>query len=273
MTAAAAGQRYALDNHHGAAAAHHRALAELLDPFTTSRITGLCDMSAVDRCLEVGAGGGSIAGWLADRVAPHGEVVACDLKPEQLPPHPRLRPVAHDLSGDDPLLSEVAGAGFDLVVARLTLAHLPRRRTILRRLAGLLAEGGVLLVEDWTALRDDVVVAAPSRRTAELYQRYQHAASSVFDAAGADRTWGRRLHTAMCEEGLTAVETVIHGRYWTGGSAGLRLVGAVAAQLRPRLLAAGMRESELDQLAELLHDPELVVHGHPLYSTSGKRFH
>ena len=31
------------------------------------------------RCLEVGAGGGSIAAWLAARVAPEGSVVATDL--------------------------------------------------------------------------------------------------------------------------------------------------------------------------------------------------
>jgi hypothetical protein len=64
---------------------------------------------------------------------------------------------------------------------------------------------------------------------------------------------------------------VIHGRYWTGGDPGCRLVAAAAAQLRPKLLAAGMSGPELDRLDALLAEPGLVLHGHPLYSTSGRR--
>ena len=48
------------------------------------------------RCLEFGAGGGSIAAWLCDRVAPDGAVVATDLDTTV------LEEVAHpDLDEDD----------------------------------------------------------------------------------------------------------------------------------------------------------------------------
>jgi SAM-dependent methyltransferase len=270
LTAPATGGGYALDNHHQAAPAHHRALAELLDPHTIGRIAGLRKVSVGVRCLEVGAGGGSIARWLAGQVGEAGEVVACDLKPEQIGSHPRLTTVAHDLQGPESLAGAV-GTGFDLVVARLTLAHLPSRRTVLHRLAELLAPAGVLLVEDWAALRDDVVVSAPDPQAAALYQRYQHAAATTFDDSGADRSWACRIHVAMLEEGLAGVETVIHGGYWSGGGPGMRLVAAIASQLRPSLLAAGLSVAELDRLGELLPDPSLVVRGHPLYSTSGRR--
>lgn len=264
------GDAYALDNHHAAATAHHRALAELLDPHTTGRITGLCDPSALRRCLEVGAGGGSVARWLADRLGPGGEVMACDLKPELIGSHPKLRTVAYDLCSDQPA-AEVLGSGFDLILARLILLHLPQRRAVLHRLVDLLAPGGVLLVEDWAALRDDVVIDAPSPAAAVLYQRYQHAVGAAFDHAGVDRTWARQIHPAMVHAGLTDVETEVHARYWTGGGPGMRLVAAVQAQLRPQLLAAGFSQAELDALVELVADPRLVVHGHPLYSTSGRR--
>jgi len=261
---------YVLDNHHRRAADHHAALAELLDPYTRARIRALDSWPRTRRCLEVGAGAGSIACWLADQVGPDGEVVAIDLKPDHIAPHPRLTTVAHDLTGFDPLPEAVTTRRFDLIHARLTLAHLPAREAVLRRLAGLLAPDGMLLVQDWAPLRDGVVVAAPNRPAAELYQRYQHAVGGAFDRAGTDRGWARRIHPSMANAGLADVETQIHGRYWTGGDPGTRLVAAVAAQLRPQLLAAGLTETQLGVLAELLHDPLLVVHGHPLYSTSGR---
>jgi SAM-dependent methyltransferase len=253
------------------AAAHDAALAELLDPHTRWRIAGLDDWTGA-RCLQVGAGGGSIAGWLADRAGPDGSVVAADREPGRIRAHPRLTTVAYDLAGPGPWPEPMAGP-FDLIVARLMLAHLPRRRAILHRLAQRLTRGGVVLVEAWLAPPVDLqVIAAPTVAAADLYRRYQHAAGAVSDQAGTDLGWARHLHTALREEGLVNVDTVIHGRYWAGGDAGLRVVAAVAEQLRPRLLAgSAVTERQLDDLGELLFDPRLIVYGHLLYSASGRR--
>ena len=70
MSSAASGQEaYVFDNASVHAVEQHRCLAEFLDPVTTTELaaTGVTDGW---RCLEVGAGGGSIARWLAGRVAP-----------------------------------------------------------------------------------------------------------------------------------------------------------------------------------------------------------
>jgi SAM-dependent methyltransferase len=75
---------YAMDNDHVAATDQHQALADLLDEQTRTRIRGLSGWPQVRRCLDVGAGGGSIACWLADEIAGRGseaQVVALDLKP------------------------------------------------------------------------------------------------------------------------------------------------------------------------------------------------
>lgn len=264
---------YALDNRHGAAAEHHRALAALLDPGTRQRILRLPGWPGVRRCLEIGAGAGSMSRWLARQMPAGGRVVACDRQPELLDELPNLVPVAHDLSSEVPLAG-VLDRGYDLILARMTLQHLPRRRKLLHELAGLLAAGGSLLVEDWAALRasdDDVVVAAPDRAAAELFQRCQAAIGAAFDAAGADRAWARRVHGYLREEGLINVHTEYGSTYWTGGHPGLRLMATSAAQLRPRLLAGGLDASDLDRLAELVGDPALVVRGHPLYSSSGEK--
>ena len=56
------------------------------------------------RCLEVGAGGGAIAHWLAGQVAPGGVVVATDLETDFLEAgaadYPGLQILRHDLTTD-----------------------------------------------------------------------------------------------------------------------------------------------------------------------------
>lgn len=268
----ATGSVYALDNHHTAAAAHHQGLAELLDPGTRQRILNLPGWPRVRRVLEVGAGGGSMSAWLAGELPPDGVVVAVDAKPDLIADRPRLERVGHDLTSGTPLV-EVVDRDYDLVLARMTLQHLSNRRELLAELGGLLAVGGTLLAEDWAALRpsDDVVVCAPNPEAEQLYRRCQRAVGGVFDDAGADRGWARRVYAYMREDGLVDVHTVYGGSYWAGGDPGLRLMGTSTAQLRDKLLAAGLSETDLDQLAELVCDPALVVHGHPLYSTSGTK--
>jgi 2-polyprenyl-3-methyl-5-hydroxy-6-metoxy-1,4-benzoquinol methylase len=68
------------------------------------------------RCLEVGAGGGSIALWLADRVAPDGVVVATDRDTTVLDElsHPNL-----EVRVDDVLEDDLPEREFDVV-------HVPR---------------------------------------------------------------------------------------------------------------------------------------------------
>src|SRR5918911_3842606 len=97
------------------------------------------------RCLEVGAGAGSIACWLADRVGPGGHVVATDLDTRFLERHarPNLDVRRHDVV-HDPLETDA----YDLVHARALLEHLPERDQVLPRLIAALRPGGWLVVED-----------------------------------------------------------------------------------------------------------------------------
>ena len=56
-----------------------RGLEIALDPGTREHLIRL-GVGPGSRCLEIGAGGGSVAFWLAERVAPDGLVVATDLE-------------------------------------------------------------------------------------------------------------------------------------------------------------------------------------------------
>jgi SAM-dependent methyltransferase len=243
---------------------HDDALAALLDPFSARRVADLVDLTG-RRVLEVGAGGGSFARHLADRVGPHGHVYALDLNPRIAFTHPQLTVVTSDLTRD-----ELPG-DLDLVHARLTLNHIPERRTILTRLRRTLAPGGVLLIEDWWASNTDMVMHARTPEDIRLYHRFQHTLGRLFDAGGTDRTWARHIHGAMLTDGLADVTTVIHATAWTGGGPGCQLVKTTIGQLWDRLIATGLSHDDLVEVSELLDDPDLVLAGHPLYSTSGHR--
>jgi ubiquinone/menaquinone biosynthesis C-methylase UbiE len=54
-------------------------IERMLDPYTIQCLESF-GVDASWRCLEVGAGGGSIAEWLCGKVGPHGRVVATDLQ-------------------------------------------------------------------------------------------------------------------------------------------------------------------------------------------------
>jgi tRNA A58 N-methylase Trm61 len=69
---------YAFQNVRAVQPERLRALEAVLDAGTVRQLDSL-GLGRGGRCLEVGAGGGSIAAWLCDRVAPDGAVVATDL--------------------------------------------------------------------------------------------------------------------------------------------------------------------------------------------------
>jgi 2-polyprenyl-3-methyl-5-hydroxy-6-metoxy-1,4-benzoquinol methylase len=77
------------------------------------------------RCLEVAAGRGSMAVWLAEQVGPAGHVVATDidtryLQRAELPTNVEV--LEHDILEDS--LEALGPGSFDLVCSRLALFHL-----------------------------------------------------------------------------------------------------------------------------------------------------
>jgi Methyltransferase domain len=206
---------------------------------TISRLSaqlGLGDLSG-RRSLEIGAGGGSIATWLATRTGPGGRVLATDINIRHLRADAGYEVLRHDLV-EEP----VPEGPWDLIHARLVLLHLPERREILHRLVGALID---------------------------TYHRLL--VNSVLPAHGNDPTWAGQVHEVMLGEGLTEVDTVVFARSWPGGSAGARLIAANVAQARAGFLAAGMSAEQLDTLERLTADPRLVVRTPLTYSTSGRR--
>jgi SAM-dependent methyltransferase len=252
------------DNDSAEAAEQLRCLSEALDPFTTARLAE-AGAGAGWECLEVGAGNGSVAVWLAARAAPGGRVLATDLKPQHIPAAPGLEAVRHDVVRDP-----LPEGRFDLVHARLLLAHLPERQAVLRKLAAALRPGGVLQLDEFD-MGYQPLLLAPDRESAELYEEFNAARARVLAAAGADVTWGRRCAEAMRDAGLVDVDPVPLVLPWHADAPGVRFLRHHTHQLRDALLAAGMTDERLARVRELLAHPEFRAVSYVVHSVQGRR--
>lgn len=222
-----------------------RLMSRLLDPssrFHLSRI-GVTDGW---RCLEVGAGNGSLSQWLAEQVGPDGTVLATDLHPDLMQgiAGPNLVVRAFDVVHD-----EAPGAPFDLVAVRALLHHLPERRRVVARIASWLKPGGWLFVQEpdfyptWT-------VEPPSQK--QLWEAFIRWA----DRHAIDYYVGRKIPAWAQEEGLADIASEGHAMLYNGGSdfaqwweLGLR---EVAGQLKSE---GGVSDAALDEFFALARDP------------------
>jgi len=255
---------YAFDNDSIHATEQHRCLAEMLDPITTARLseTGI---GPGWRCLEVGAGGGSVAIWLAQRVAPTGTVFATDIKPTHIPQRPGLRVLAHDIVRD-----RLPEASFDLIHARLVLLHLPERRRVLRRLTEALRPGGWLQLDEFD-ISYGPPLAMPSEGARELYEAFLAAKARMFATAGADGSWGRQVPEAMRDAGLVDIDAAVRLQVWRAGSPGTRLLVHHTFHLRERLIDAGMTDRELEEVRAVMCDPQFMAVSCPIFSVQARR--
>src|SRR3954463_4061515 len=94
----------------------------------TLRLCEQLGVAAGWHCLDAGAGTGSLAAALAERVGPTGSVTALDADVRFLAPleSERLIVVESDLTA-----AELPVGRFDLVHARLVLEHVPERDRVL----------------------------------------------------------------------------------------------------------------------------------------------
>lgn len=217
------------------------------------------------RCLEVGAGGGSIARWMAQQSAPGGRVDAVDLDTDHLDGIPGVTAHRHDINDGPPV-----DGPFDLIHARLVLLHLPRRAAILEELVDALAPGGWLVIEDFSA-RLPRTIPTDGPRDVDIFDRLIEIGHGVVGrAAGQSLTWAQEVAGRMEGLGLEDIQCRKHSQIVTGSDLSARYLLNLAAQIRPQLLAAGMTAPELDRCEEVLMDPRFRAWFYQLVSTRGR---
>jgi len=244
---------YVFDNSATQATARFTALTAVFDPGTVGHLAAV-GVAKGWKCLEVGGGGGSIASWLCDQVGPEGQVLATDLDTRFLEKlaHSNLEIRRHDIVTDS-----LPEAAFNLVHARLVLAHLPDRDRALRRMAEALKPGGWLVVEEFDSLslQPDPTISPTERPLKALA-----AMRAVMANRGVDTFFGRRLPARVRSLGL--LDLVAEGRVfmYQGRSAGIDLFRASAQQLRGEMIGSGLiSEAEFARDMDLLDSPDLLI--------------
>ncbi len=173
-------------------------------------------------CLEVGAGSGSIARWLAQQVGPTGHVLVTDINPRFLDALAALKLSTVEIQQHDIGTDMLPAETFDLIHARLVLIHVPTRLEALTRMVAALKPGGWIVIEDFDSLLIDRSYPIQDSAHAALYQKMLTALLQLRVARGAEFDWGRRLYGRLVERGLVDVGMEGHHTIHNGNSPGSR---------------------------------------------------
>jgi SAM-dependent methyltransferase len=198
------------------------------------------------RCLEVGAGGGSMVEWVSDRVGPEGHVLAVDISTRFLEAIERPNVEVRQL---DVLSDELPQGEFDLVYSRLVAEHLGP--VVLEKMHGALRPGGVLLAEDYdwggaTAYPLDPLV---EEATDKLL--------GFMESLGFQRNFGQQLPTLLRGLGLEGVQAEGRARLLRGGTPEMDFYRLTALRMRDTLIEQGIfDERHAEALAAQVEDPD-----------------
>jgi SAM-dependent methyltransferase len=228
------------------------------DPTSVRRLeaTGL---GAGWRCLEVGAGRGSIARWLSQRVGPTGSVLALDLDTSLL--STVCEQNVNVMTGDI-LDVELPKGSFDLIHTRLVLMHIPERRRAIERMVSLLRPGGWLVVEELDSM---AWAADPDPDRVALFHAFSEGLPTM------DFECGRELLGELTDAGLMGTSTELRVDVVEGGTALAQWEQLSVQALSDDVLSAGTASKEqIDTHLARLENPDYRGLGWAWVGASGR---
>jgi SAM-dependent methyltransferase len=257
---------YLLDNQQLEAGRRLDALSAIFDPATFRHIENL-GVETGWRCWEVGAGGPSVPTWLAQRVGPHGRVLATDIDVSWLTGSPadRFEVRRHDVGADDPP-DEV----FDLVHTRLVLVHVAQRTKALEAMARCLSPGGWLFVEDADPALQPLICPDESGPEQVLANKLRLGFRALLSQRGVDLAYGRTLPRLLREVGLVDVQA--DAFFPVSSPACNVLETATVEQVRRRLVDRGLAtDFEIERHLANVATGRLDLATAPMISAWGRR--
>lgn len=238
-----------------------RLIEEYHDPLSLSQLDAI-GVGEGWRCLDVGAGGGSVTRMLAERVGSTGSVLAVDLDTSLLDEltSDRVEVRHHDLLSD-----RLPQAAFDLVHARLLLMFLSPRLAALHRLVSAARPGGwvATIAPDFTT----VAMSPTSLAWRRVWSQFLDAAL----AGGWDPGYGTRLCDDLRAAGLVDVHADYIARCSPGGWLASRLLSLTVERLRERMVLQGADSGEIDEARRLLEDPASTITSPTTCMACGRR--
>ncbi len=234
------------------------------DPGTMRQLEEL-DVGPGWRCLEVGAGRGSIARWLAEKVTPTGSVTAVDIDLRFLTDMPdNVEVRALDIRED-----EVEAGAYDLVHCRALLMHLPDPAETLSKLAAALRPGGLLLAEEpdfglfhYGGHPDSLEMSEIAHRTFDTMKE-----AGIFNAQ-----FGRSLPALLSECGLALLGSRIETPVSEPGEPDYELARTTTLGSAPKLAAAGiLTDANVIRLEDYFSQPSSVLTCSSLVAAWGRK--
>ena len=226
-----------------------RVLESVSDPTTVRHLDRL-GIATGHRCLEAGAGAGSIAAWMRERVGPRGHVVAVDLDTRFVETVAGVEVRALDIAKEP--LDEAA---FDMVHARNLLVHIPEAGAALMSLIRALTPGGVLLIEE-----PDTTVIAAMDKTHPLAASFDNLMGKKIEflrSTGVmDMSFTMTIPALLRDAGLEDCGNEGTTQIARGGSVIAGVVLSAFERLDPMLVAHGVTTAtEVDDAHSALRDP------------------
>ncbi|MXM64597.1 methyltransferase domain-containing protein [Streptomyces sp. HUCO-GS316] len=199
------------------------------DDFTMARLRAL-GAGPGWRCLDVGAGTGTVSRRLLDEAGVT-SVLAVDRDVRFLPerPVPGLDVLEADITAP-----EFAPGRFRLVHARFVLMHLPERDRLITALAELVAPGGVLVLSDAVDLTSDRTPSTPY--TSVMRAMWQGLRATI----GTDVSWVPSYPHLLRGTGLMPVAAEIQVPPLLPGSPISRFWADTWERSRAAMLATGL---------------------------------
>jgi SAM-dependent methyltransferase len=259
------GDRYVFDNAATQTAVRFESLATVFDPGTVRHLTEI-GVTHGWNCLEIGAGGGTIAGWLSDCVGAQGHVIATDIDPQFLKSLAKtnLEVCQHDIAVDP-----LPEAAFDLVHVRLVLMHLRERDEVLSHIVSALKPGGWLLAEEFDSLS---LQSDPAISPTEVPIKAFSAMKRLMASRGVDLLYGRRLSARVRALGLVNITAEGRMFMWEGRSVGADLIRASLELIRDEMIELGLiNQSEFERDMRRLDDSELLIPSPIMWAVSARR--
>ncbi|WP_446226176.1 class I SAM-dependent methyltransferase [Nocardia sp. IBHARD005] len=219
-------------------AARLRSIATSTDA-NTHRVLEQSAPARCARALDVGAGTGSIARWMALHW-PHTAVTALDQDVTLMATGEPMPTNAAVVERD--IRDLVPDQAFDLIHARFVLAHLPDRDEVAAQVVEMLAPGGVLVITEPYAL-------APASRYPAV-EAVMAAYGAYCATSGMDLTWSKSVPGLLQEHGLSVV-TVESAAGRLGGGPGLDRWAPLIERVCDDLISGGLAAGVVDEFMQL----------------------
>lgn len=188
------------------------------------------------RCLEVGAGAGSITERMGRAVGDWGLVVAVDVKTNYL--QHLSPPLYRTIKGD--FLDVSLDGEFDLAHCRYVLIHNRQSQSMLKKLCSLLKPGGFLVVEE-----PDFTSAKLLNRDGDpSHQRVNDAMCRMFEQMQLDPSYGLTLPAKVAAEGLQVLRVDADVHLNRGGDTMARMMAESTSALRDKYVATGEADAK-----------------------------